>query len=194
MNLFEPIKTIYHESLFFFLHPGTYWKQIKAGNYRGIFGFSQFFIPGLLVAFICMVLGDIIFHSHDGIPWKESLVTATRKIIFLFLLLTFSIILIKFLINQFHFDLKIGNVKKILTYSLSPALIKAIVTGLLPFLDLGGILPWYGFYLAYMGFETFFEIPDNRKFYFYFVLFMAIFSLIMILSFFLNRIADHIIL
>lgn len=194
MSLFEPIKRIYHESFFFFLHPGSYWKEIKAGNYKGIFGFGKFFLPGLLVAFVCIILGDLIFHSHNGYPWKESVVNALRKIIFLFLLLAFSQIVIRFVIKQFHFSLKLGPLKKILTYSISPALLTTIVTGILPFLDLGGIAPWYGFYLAYVGFETYFEIPEKKKFYFYFALFMAVFSLIMILTFTLNRIAAHIIL
>jgi hypothetical protein len=194
MSLFEPIKTIYHESLFFFLHPKTYWQQIKSGNYRGIFGFSRFFIPGLLVAFICVILGDLIFHSKNGFFWQDALVKASRKVVFLFLLLTFTIMIIRFVIKQFHFSLKMGAVKRIVTYSISPALITTVVTGLLPFLDLGGLAPWYGFILAYIGFETYFEIAHEKKFYFYFALFMAIFSLIMILTFTLNRISAHILL
>ncbi len=194
MRLVERIKTIYHESLFFFLHPKTYWKQIKSGNYRGIFGFSQFFVPGLLLAFVFIILGELIFHSKDGFFWQDALVKASRKVVFLFLLLTLSIIVIRLVIKQFRFSLKMGTVKKIVVYSISPALISTVVTGLLPFLDLGGIAPWYGFYLAYSGFETYFEVKEEKKFYFYFALFMAIFSLVMVLSFILNRISAHILL
>jgi len=194
MSLIEPIKKIYHESLYFYLHPTTYWHEIKAGNYRGIFGFRTFFLPGLFIAFIFNILGELIFHSRHGFLWKDALVKASRKVIFLFLLLTISIMIIRFVMKQFHFNLKMGTVKRIFTYSLSPAIISTVFTGLLPFLDIGGVAPWYGFYLAYVGFNTFFQIPNEKKFYFYFALFMAIFSLIMILTFTLNRISAHILL
>lgn len=194
MSLFETTKRIYHESLYFFLHPATYWQQIKSGNYKGIFGFNMFFLPGLLITFLFNVIGNQLFHLRRGFIWQESLVLASQEVIFLFLLLTFSNMLIRFIVKQFHFSLKMGVVKKITVYSLSPALITSVVTGLLPFLDLGGIAPWYGFYLAYLGFETYFQIEPKKKFYFYFTLFMAIFSLIMILTFTLNRISAHILL
>jgi hypothetical protein len=194
MSLIQPISIIYHESLSFFLHPTTYWQQIKAGNNKGIFSFRKFFLPGLAVAFVFIILGDLIFHSKNGFFWRDSLIKASLKLVFLFLLLTFSIMLMRFVMQQFHFTVKMGAIKKIATYSMAPVLLTTIVTGLLPFLDLGGIAPWYGFFLAYIGFETFFQIQAEKKFYFYFVLFMAIFSLIMILTFTLNRISAHLLL
>lgn len=194
MSLIELVKKIYHESLFFFLHPYKYWQGIKSGEYKGIFGFNRFFIPGLIVALPSIYLGDFLFHFKDGFHWQDALVTSIRKVIFLFLLLTFSNMIIRFIIKQFRFPFKLGPIKRITAYSVSPALLTMIVTGIFPFLDLGGVAPWYGFYLAYVGFETYYEVPENKKFYFYFALFMGIFSLIMFLSFTLNRIAAHILL
>jgi hypothetical protein len=190
MSLFH-VKDIYHECLSFFLHPTTYWQQIKAGKSKGAFGFGQFFLPGLLVAFVFIILGDLIFHSRYGFMWKDSLIKASRRVLFLFLLITFSIMVIRIVLQQFHMNLRMGTVKKIAVFSLSPAIITTICTGLLPFLDLGGIAPWYGFFLAYFGFETFFQIQEEKKFYVYFALFMAVFSLIMILTFTLNRISAY---
>jgi hypothetical protein len=193
MGLFH-LKDIYHECLSFFLHPMAYWQQIKAGKSKGAFGFRRFFLPGLFVALVFIILGDLIFHSRNGYLWKESITNAVRRVLFLFLLLTFSIIIIRFVVQQFRLTIKMGTVKRIAVYSLSPAVITTICTGLLPFLDLGGIAPWYGFYLAYCGFETFFSIPNEKKFWVYFTLFMSVFSLIMILTFTLNRITAHLLL
>jgi len=193
MSLFH-LKDIYHECLSFFLHPTAYWQQIKAGNSRGAFGFRRFFLPGLFVAFVFILIGELIFHSRYGFLWRDLVIKASRKVVFLFLLLTFSIPIIRFVIKQFHLTFKMGVVKKIVAFSVSPAIITTIFTGLLPFLDLGGIAPWYGFYLAYIGFETFFTIEEEKKFYVYFALFMSIFSLIMILTFTLNRITAHLLL
>jgi hypothetical protein len=58
---------------------------------------------------------------------------------------------------------------------------------------LGGIVPWYGFVLVFTGIETFFIIPDERKFYFYFVLFMCLFIVVMITTFTLKRFAIYLI-
>lgn len=194
MSLFQPFNTIYHESLAFFLHPQVYWRELKSGTRKNVFGFRNFLVPGLIIGFVCIVLGDLIFHSKNGFFWQDSLVKACRKTLFIFMLLTFSVMITKFVLGQFHFELKMKTARKIAVISLAPAVLKTVITGLLPFLDLGGVLPWYGFFLAYFGFETFFVIPDEKKFYFYFALFMAIFSLIMFLTFILNRISAHILL
>jgi hypothetical protein len=89
----------------------------------------------------------------------------------------------------FKIGVRMRTIRKIATYSTSPALLTALFTGIFPFLDLGGIAPWYGLFLAFTGLETFFNIPEKKKFYFYFVLFMVLFIAIMILTFSLNRFA-----
>ena len=193
MSLFQPFTTIYHESLAFFLHPQVYWRELKSGSRKNVFGFRNFLVPGLIIGFVCIVLGDLIFHSKNGFFWQDSLVKACRKTLFIFMLLTFSVMITKFVLGQFHFELKMKTARKIAVISLAPAVLKTVITGLLPFLDLGGVLPWYGFFLAYLSRNV---LCNSRReeILLLFCAFMAIFSLIMFLTFILNRISAHILL
>jgi hypothetical protein len=192
MKRSQLLKDILDECLSFFLRPRTYWQQIKAGNNKGTFSFRKFFVPALMLSFIFICGGYLLYHFREGFLWKEALVKATQKIIFLSLVLFFSILIIRMVMKWFKIGVKMRTIRNIATYSTSPALLTALVTGLFPFLDLGGIAPWYGLYLAFTGLETFFIIPDKKKFYFYFVLFMVLFSAIMILTFTLSRTALYI--
>jgi hypothetical protein len=192
MKLKVLLKDILDECLSFFLRPREYWQQIKTGNNKNTFSFHKFFLPVLVLSFIFIVGGHLLFHIKEGFVWQEALVKAFQKILFLLFVWFFSIIAVRMVLKWFKIGVKMGAIKKIMTYSCSPALLTALVTGLLPFLDLGGIAPWYGLFLAYTGLETFFIIPEKKKFYFYFVLFMCVFSIIMIFSFSLKRIGLYI--
>ncbi|HNW50199.1 MAG TPA: YIP1 family protein [Prolixibacteraceae bacterium] len=189
MKLPLSLKGILDECLSFFLRPRTYWQQIKTGKRRGAFSFKRFFIPALIIAFFFTFIGYFVFHLRDGFLWKEALVMAFKRIILIFLLLFLSVWVTKMVMGWFKITIKGRTVRNIAVYSLSPVLLTSICTGLLPFLDLGGVAPWYGLYLAYTGLETFFIIPEKKKFYFYFVLFMAVFMVIMTLTFALRRIS-----
>jgi len=192
MKLSELFKGILNECLSFFLKPSEYWQQIKIRDNRHFFSLKKFFLPVLILSFFFTIAGHLLFHIRQGFLWQEALVKASKKVIFIMLLLFFSIIVIRMVMKWFKIGVKMGVIKKIATYSVSPALLTALFTGLFPFLDLGGIVPWYGLFLAYTGLETFFMIPEKKKFYFYFVLFMVVFSVIMILSFSLKRVALYI--
>jgi hypothetical protein len=188
MKLSELLKDILNECLSFFLRPRIYWQQIKEGNNKGTFSFQKFLIPASVIAFIFNITGNLVFHSKGGFLWVEWLIKASRKILFLFLILFFSIIIIRMVMKWFKFGIKMRTIRNIVTYSTAPFLLTALFTGLLPFFDLGGIAPWYGLFLVFTGLETFFKIPEEKKFYFYFVLFMCLFSAIMMLTFTLNKI------
>lgn len=192
MKLKVLLKDILDECLSFFLRPREYWQQIKTGNNKNTFSFRKFFLPVLILSFIFIIGIHLLFHLKEGILWQEALVKAFQKILFLLFLWFFSIIIVRMVMKWFKIGVKMGAIRKIMTYSSSPALLTALVTGLLPFLDLGGIAPWYGLFLAYTGLETFFIIPEKKKFYFYFVLFMCVFSIIMIFSFSLKRVGLYI--
>jgi hypothetical protein len=193
MKLSKLLKDILNECLSFFLKPTVYWQQVKAGNNKGTFSFTKFFIPALFLTFIFIFAGELIFHSRYGFLWIDALVKATRKVLFLFLILVFSVIIIRMVMKWFKFGVKMRAIRRIATYSATPALVTAVFTGLFPFFDLGGIAPWYGLYLVFTGIETFFSIPEEKKFYFYFVLFMVLFIIIMLLTFTLNRLTLYLI-
>jgi hypothetical protein len=193
MKLSKLFKDILNECLSFFLRPRIYWQQIKAGNNKGTFSFKKFFVPMLSLSFIFIIAGHLLFHIRSGFLWKEALVKASEKVIFLSLILFFSILIIRMVMKWFKIGVKMITIRKIATYSTSPALLTALFTGLFPFLDLGGIAPWYGLFLVFTGLETFFIISEKKKFYFYFVLFMVLFIAIMILTFSLNRMAVYLI-
>lgn len=137
MKLFQLIKDILNECLSFFLQPRVYWQEMKAGNNRGIFSFKKFFVPALILTFIFIILGELVFHSKDGFLWKDSLVKASRKVLFLFLILIFSVIIIRMVMKWFRIGVKMGAIRRIATYSITPALLTALFTGLFPFFDLG---------------------------------------------------------
>ena len=183
------LKGIYNEWLSFYLHPRIYWQQIRSGKNKSIFSFRKFFLPAIILTAPFILIGDIIFNSRNGFLWKEWIVNAIREVLFLFLIFIFSIIIIRMVMKWFKIGVKMSAIRRIATYSITPALITALFTGLFPFLDLGGIAPWYGLFLVFTGIETFFSIPEKKKFYFYFVLFMVMFVVIMMVTFTLQRTA-----
>lgn len=188
MNLLKISKNILDECIAFYIRPAGYWQQIKEGNREGIFSFKIFFIPALVILILSVMAGDLMFHSQYGFLWKDSLIKGSRKVILLLLILFSSIVITRFIFEAFELKIKMPLIKKIAVFSLSPALITMIFTSLFPFFDLGGIAPWYGLFLVYNGIETFFEIPEKKKFYFYFVLFLSLFVMIMILTYIINKI------
>jgi hypothetical protein len=189
MNLVKLIKKIFNETMFLFFRPRLHWEMIKSGKNQSTLVLRKFILPGLILIFIFSQLGDFIFNSEYGYLWKDSLIKATLKIILLLFVFIISRILTYEVSKLFQVEISKGIIKRVAIYSIMPAIMTGIVTGLLPFLNLGGFLPWYGLYIAYLGIEMYSKIDDRKKFYFYFILFTGIFFLSMIFSFVLKRIS-----
>lgn len=189
MNLIKLIKKIFRETMFLFFRPKLHWEMIKSGKNQSTLVLRKFILPGLILIFIFSPLGDLIFNSEYGFLWKDSLIKATLKIILLLFIFIISRILTYEVSKLFQVEISRGIIKRVAIYSIMPAIMTGIVTGLLPFLNLGGFLPWYGLYIAYLGIETYSKIDERKKFYFYFILFTGIFFLSMIFSFVLKRIS-----
>lgn len=189
MNLINLIKKIFNETMFLFFRPRLYWEMIKSGRNNSTLVLRRFLFPGLIIIFIFSQLGDLIFNSKYGYLWKDSLIKASLKVVLFLFIIIVSRILILQVSKLFHIEISNGIAKRISIYSMMPAIMTGIVTGLLPFLNLGGFLPWYGLYIAYLGINQHCSIDENKRFYYFFVLFVGMFFTTMIFSFILKRIS-----
>jgi|APHig6443717497_1056834.scaffolds.fasta_scaffold84814_2 hypothetical protein len=175
--------------MFLLLSPKQHWNMVKSGkNYSSLI-LRRFFIPGLLIILIFIPLGDFLFNSEYGYLWKDSLIKALLKVLLILFIFLASRILLFEVSKAFNIDISTAAVKRITIYSVMPAIFSGIVTGLLPFFYLGGVFPWYGLYLAYVGINAYCTISEEKRFYFFFVLFVGMFFSTMIFSFLLKRIS-----
>jgi len=189
MNLIKLIKKIFDETMFLFFRPKLHWEMIKSGKNQATLVLKKFLLPGLVLIFIFSPLGDFIFNSKYGFLWKDSLIKASMKIILLLFIFIISQFLTYEVSKLFHVEISRGIIKRVSIYSIMPAIMTGIVTGLLPFLNLCGFLPWYGLYIAYLGINIYCRIDERKRFYYFFVLFTGMFFLTMIFSFILKRIS-----
>jgi hypothetical protein len=192
MSSFWQVKAISKEMFTFFTTPRAYWQRIKEGSLKGSFGFANFFVPSIFSIAVLIFAGEYLFNSEEGFLLKLTLVKIAQRIVFLFTIILLSVLIIRQVKSWFNIPMRMRTVRSVVIYSLSPALVTSMVVGLFPFFELGGILPWYGFFLAYTGFETFLNVPEKLKFYFYFVSFSLLFFMIVLITFILQRFSLYI--
>lgn len=175
--------------MFLFFRPRLHWEMIKSGRNNSTLVLRKFLLPGLIIIFFFSQLGDLIFNSEYGYLWKDSLIKASLKVVLLLFVFIVSQTVILEVSKLFHVEVSKAITKRVSIYSMMPAIMTSIVTGLLPFLNLGGFLPWYGLYIAYLGIIKYCAIDENKRFYYFFVLFVGMFFITMIFSFILKRIS-----
>ena len=175
--------------MFLLLKPKQHWDMVKSGKNYSTLILRRFMIPGLIIILIFIPLGDFLFNSEFGFLLKDSLIKALLKVLLILLIFIASRIFLFEVSKAFNIEISTAAVKRITIYAVMPAIFSAIVTGLFPFLYLGGIFPWYGFYLAFIGINAYCTIPEEKRFYYFFVLFVGMFFSIMIFSFLLKRIS-----
>ncbi len=143
------------------INPKLFWvdKKVKLDSQSKLTW--GFLIPILFIVAIAVFLGEFFRYSdfYTGTALLKSL-----RIVVLFLLQYFiAVFFTNELIKTFGGEKSISVSRNLVAYSLTPLLFVSIVTGLIPFLYVVGILGLYSCYVFWMGVEQLLVFPDNKK-------------------------------
>lgn len=181
------------ESINLLLQPKRYWLGIKKNENSMTGIFMKFFVPGLFLIFVAIVIGDVIFESEYGLLLIDTLIKATRRIMLLLLTFFAATMLLYEVSRKFNIPVGFETARKIVIYSMTPLVLITIVTGIFPFLDVIGILGLYSFYLIYTALITIFEIKPFRNISYMVILFFSILIVYAFIAYILSKLTALII-
>lgn len=163
MNLIQRLTTNTQKSIELILYPKKFWAKFNVLQQEGQSAFNQYFVPGIIVVFISVVIGEVLFNSVYGVLWFDILVKAVRKI----LVLSFVFILSYFILYRVSRmkGIPIEKIvsRRIVIYSMTPVLYASAVTGLFPFLSFLGLFSFYSLYLVCLAMCELYDIKLQRN-------------------------------
>ena len=186
-NLFV---SLYHETVSILLHPKKKWEEIKNENDGQNITVSQYFILGLVIVFISVAFGTMLFKSDGGILWIEVFTEASRKMVMMVLAYFTSLFWIYELLRLFKIKPTFKHIRYLTIYSIGPVLIMTAVTGLFPFLGMLGIAGLYSFVLLYLGIQSFFKIEQETAISFFLVLLIVLLVNAWLVLFIVTKLID----
>ena len=163
MKPIDYITTLLKESYRIIVYPGNHWRSVKDSKDLLNNSWVRFYVPGLLLAFLAVMIGDLIFESEYGFLLMDTIIKASRKVVVLGLLLLASNMIIYEISRIFHVPVSYEDSRKIASYSMLPVLISTIITSLFPFMDIIGILAFYSLYLVYSALHNLYGIDIKRQ-------------------------------
>ena len=166
--------SLYQETISILTHPKRKWVEIKNGIDEQPISVSEYFVVGLVILFLSVALGTIMFKSDGGILWIEVFTEALRKTAMMVLAYFSSLFWIYELLRLFKQEPTFKHVRLITIYSFVPVLVMTALTGLFPFLGMIGVVGLYGFVLLYLGLQTFFKIEKETAISFYAILLLVL--------------------
>lgn len=193
MKPLDYITNLLNESVRILLNPSKHWNNEDESNNLMQIGMVRLYLPGLIIVFLAVLLGDLLFESEYGFLLGDTLVKATRKVLFLGLMLWAAYMLIYEISKLFHVPVSIDNSRRIATYSMLPILLVYIVIGLFPFMDIVGIFGFYSLYLVYTALSGLYEIHINRNTSYVLILLSLLFLAFAFIGFLLNKLTALII-
>ena len=144
-----------------------------------------YLLPIIIVVAVAVFLGEFFRCSnfYVGIALLKSL-----RIIVLFLLQYFiSVFFTNELIKTFGSEKNIDISRNLIAFSLTPFLLISIITGLIPFLYVMGILGFYGFYIFWVGVKELLVFPENKQLSYTLITVSVNFFVFSFLSIFLSK-------
>ncbi len=143
------------------IDPKSFWvskKEDLDSPAKLLFGFL---LPILIVVAIAVFLGEF-FRSSDF--YVGTALLKSLRIIVLFLLQYFiAVFFTNELIKTFGSEKNMDISRNLVAYSLTPFLLVSIVTGLIPFFYVMGILGLYSFYIFWVGVKELLVFPENKQ-------------------------------
>ncbi len=142
------------------INPKLFWvnKKVKLDSQSKLTW--RFLIPIVFIVAVAVFIGEFFRCSdfYTGTALLKSL-----RIIVLFLLQYFiTVFFTNELIKTFGGEKNIDISRNLVAYSLTPLLLVSIVTGLIPFLYIIGILGLYSFYIFWIGAKELLVFPENK--------------------------------
>ncbi len=143
------------------INPKSFWiskKEDFDSPAKLLFGFL---LPIIIVVATAVFLGEF-FRSSDF--YVGTALLKSLRIIVLFLLQYYiATFFTNELIKTFGSEKNIDISRNLVAYSLTPFLLVSIVTGLIPFFYVMGILGLYSFYIFWVGVKELLVFPENKK-------------------------------
>lgn len=181
------------ESVNILVQPVKFWQGIKTdkNSINGVF--SRFFLTGLVLIFLAIIIGDVIFESEYGWLMKDTLIKASRMVVFLLLAFFATTMIMYEVSRKFRIPVEFETARKITIYSMLPLVLVTIVTGVFPFLDVLGLISFYSLYLIYIALITLFELKPHRNITYFVVLLSSIFISYFLIAWLLSKLTALII-
>ena len=181
------------ESYRLILYPINYWKA-KKNNEEDVKGvFVRFFLPGMILIFLAIVLGDILFESRYGLLLQDTLIKAARRVLIL-VMSFFASTMLLYEISRIHrIPVDFDSARRLTIYSMMPQVLITIVTGLFPFLDVLGVLGLYSYYLLYCALFSLYGISLRRNVSYLIILVFSSFLAYLLIVFLINKLTALII-
>ncbi len=143
------------------INPKSFWISKKEDLDSSAKLLFRFLLPIIIVVATAVFLGEF-FRSSDF--YVGTALLKSLRIIVLFLLQYFiAVFFSNELIKTFGSEKNIDISRNLVAYSLTPFLLVSIVTGLIPFFYVMGILGLYSFYIFWVGVKELLVFPENKQ-------------------------------
>ncbi len=163
MNLIQRLTTNTQKSIELILYPKKFWTKFNVLQQEGQSAFNQYFVPGIIVVFISVVIGEVLFNSVYGVLWFDILVKAVRKILVLSFVFVLSYFILYRVSRMKGIPIEKIVSRRIVIYSMTPVLYASAVTGLFPFLSFLGLFSFYSLYLVCLAMCELYDIKLQRN-------------------------------
>lgn len=181
------------ESYQIILYPGNHWKKVKESEVILDKGWLKFYLPGLLLVFLAVMLGDFIFESEYGFLFNDTLIKASRRVVLLSLMVLAANMLIYETSRIFRVPVSYEDSRKIAAYSILPLVLIYTITGLFPFMDIIGILAFYSLFLVYSALHNLYGIELKKQLSYITILLSLLFIAYAIIALLLTKLTALII-
>ena len=162
------------ESFYIMLRPEQHWQKIKTDSTYNPGVFSRFFFPGLVMIFVSVIIGTLLFNSSFGFLPIDTMIKALREVLLVLMTFVASTMILYEVSRWYHIPMGFETARRVIIYSMLPFFAISIITGFFPFLTYLEIFSIYSFYLLYLALTTIYEITPYRKMGYLIILFAGI--------------------
>lgn len=184
--MFKQLSQFIKQGFSIMISPEKHWTTINADKNEDERVFNHFFVPGLVLVFLSVILGEFIFDASFGFVLKDALIRAFR--ILLLLLMTFiaSTMILYEVSRWYKIPIGFDTSKRLIIYAMFPLFLALIITGAFPFLYLVNVLSLYFFYLVFVGVRIVADVDVVRKPMFFIALFTLLVGAYLIIALLLS--------
>lgn len=177
------------ESARIMIAPSIHWSTIENGQKGYSKELKIAVIFGIFMVFVVSFLGYVIFDSLYGIFFIDAFTTALNSFLILLLHLISFVPLIHYGAKYlFKCNYPSERAFRLVSYSILPAILVMMGTGLFPFLEPLNILAYYSFYLLYLGFLSLYKIERETKLHHLILMMAILFGTSMLISIIVSKI------
>lgn len=180
------IVEIFKEIIALIIRPKQQWIKVINDKIKEKSVFVNLFLPGLLLVFIAVILGSLLFESTYGFMLKYALVKSVRAVLSILMTFIASTMILYEVSRWYKVPIEFETSRRLVIYSMLPYVFITIICGLFPFLTFLRLASFYSFYLLYSGLVAIYEINPYRKIAYLSVLFIIMLLALILVSYLLS--------